>query len=253
MRIRKIPHSETGHYIIFEATDIEFADPIKYYSELYINSKFMIGRELLLANKLPFPTKFIDDFVLKKANNGWEEKYQEHLKTEIPNNFLLLLNSKSKDEQIKLLKGQSLTPDQLFALIFKAWTDFGFSFSQYSVEHHHNGIDTTDLPQVVVVKDDIVKKVGYTPLSDGQLKHAVKHRQTVVSKFFDNGNIWHCFFVTYKSLRGEETWKEGQPHFHYISDKFGIKRDVVLSELRSKNYKLGSLPHIDFLNFGDNK
>jgi len=98
--------------------------------------------------------------------------------------------------------------------------------------------------------DGIVNKVGDTKLTDGQLKQAVEHKSVTISKFFDKGTDWHCLFVTHKSLRGDEkNWKGGQPHYHYISDKFGLSRDKVVSELKSRDYHLNSLPHIDLLDY----
>ena len=43
-------------------------------------------------------------------------------------------------------------------------------------------------------------------------------------KFIDKEDEWHCLFLTYDSIRGKESWNGGQPHYHYISDKFGIPR-----------------------------
>jgi hypothetical protein len=68
-----------------------------------------------------------------------------------------------------------------------------------------------------------------------------------VVKILERDDEWHCFFITYNSLRGDESWKQGQPHFHYISDKFGISKEELIKQLRSRDYKLGNLPHIDFM------
>jgi hypothetical protein len=81
----------------------------------------------------------------------------------------------------------------------------------------------------------------------------VEHRKVIISKFLDNKTAWHCFFLTFKSIRREESWQDGQPHFHYISDKFGISRENVIVQLKSKDYNLGTLPHIGLLDYGDNK
>ena len=57
----------------------------------------------------------------------------------------------------------------------------------------------------------------------------------------------------YTNLKGKESWKDGQPHFHYISDKFGIPREKVVEQLKSNNYSLGCLPHIDIIGYRDKK
>lgn len=49
-----------------------------------------------------------------------------------------------------------------------------------------------------------------------------------------------------KSIIGKESYKNGQPHLHYISDKWNIKRKNIIEQLNSREYKLPSLPHIDF-------
>ncbi len=125
--------------------------------------------------------------------------------------------------------------------------DFGFKFSSYIGEHHHAGLNQSDLPQLISIKDGQVLKVGKTVLTDEELKQVILRRKVTVSRFLDNGDCWHCFFVTYASLRGQETWNDGQPHFHYISDKFGIPKDKVITTLKSAKYKLGSLPHLDYI------
>lgn len=109
------------------------------------------------------------------------------------------------------------------------------------------------MPKLVEIKDDKVSKVGNTTLTDGQLKQAVDHRKVVVAKFIDKEDEWHCIFLTYDSIRGKESWKGGQPHYHYISDKFGIPRAEVLNQLKSRIYNLGSLPHIDLVGYRDEK
>ena len=74
----------------------------------------------------------------------------------------------------------------------------------------------------------------------------VEHRKVIVSKFLDKGDIWHCFFLTFKSLDGKENYHDGQPHLHYISSAWNIPRQEVKEQLTSKKYSLPSLPHIDF-------
>ena len=163
-----------------------------------------------------------------------------------------MLESKSKKEQIKLLKHQFITPSILIALIFKAWTDFGYKFSQYTAHYHHRGVDKNELPKLIEIKDDKVIKVGKTSLSDGQLKNVVDQRKVTVSKFLDREKNWHCFFVTFKSINRKEQWKDGQPHFHYISSSFGLSREEVVKNLKDEYYKLNNLPHIELRNYHEN-
>lgn len=144
-----------------------------------------------------------------------------------------------------------MTPFELIAFIFHAHEEKGFLFSNYRAEHHHKGLDESELPEFIHVKSEKVAKIGETNLKEGQLKQVVNHRKIIISKFIDNANEWHCFFVTYQSLKGEENWNNGQPHFHYISNKFGLSREEVLKELKSRHYKLNNLPHVSLMEYDD--
>jgi hypothetical protein len=246
----EIADARKGGYSIFEAKDVERVDPVKYFKEVFIVPQISVERRLIQAY-MHFPDKDLMPFLYKKKLPEWEKEYQRIIEIVVPPNFLALLTSTSKKDQVRLMKEQSITPDQLIAFIFKAWNEFGFTFTTFSAEHYHNGLNTADLPKLIHVKGDAVEKIGSTSLSDGQMKQLVEHRKVTVTKLLEKGDEWHCLFVTYKSLRGEESWKGGQPHLHYISDKFGIPRETVINDLKSKYYSLNTLPHIDLLEYGE--
>jgi hypothetical protein len=71
-----------------------------------------------------------------------------------------------------------------------------------------------------------------------------------VAKIIENDEEWHCFFLTYNSIAGKENWENGQPHFHYVSNLFGIKKEDLIEQIKSKEYKLGNLPHIALKGYG---
>jgi hypothetical protein len=238
-----------GFYTIFQSPDFEYIDPIKHYAESFITSSVSMMRDIIFFKKPPVPSSFIESYIHKEAMKDWFKKFEEINVTKIPNKLILLLSSTTKKEQVKLLRNLSITPDQLIAFIFKAWTDYGFSFSQYTSEHHHKDLEKSEMPKLIEIKDDKVYKVGKTSLTDRQLKQAVENRKVVVSKFLDNKSTWHCLFLTFESLKGKETWKDGQPHYHYISDKFAIPRQIVVEQLKSSRYSLGNLPHIDLIDY----
>lgn len=241
--------SGNGKYIIFEAPDVEYVNPIDYYAEAQMSMDISMMRDILQLKLPHFPLEFLEPYILREANKEWQKKHNEINQTTIPQKFTTLLTTTKKREQIKLLKNSSITPEQLIALIFKGWTEYGYSFSQYVSEMPHNGLDVTKMPILVEIKKNNVRKVGSTSMTDGQLKQAIEHRKVMVAKFLDKQNEWHCFFLTYESLKGKESWKNGTPHYHYISDKFGLTRQNVLEQLKSCNYSLGSLPHISLLKY----
>ena len=128
-----------------------------------------------------------------------------------------------------------------------AFENYGYTYSCYRAKHNHKGLEEAQLPELIYVEENgNVTSIGETKLSKGQLKQAIEHRKITVSKFLDSGESWHCFFLTFKSLSGKESFKDGQPHLHYISDKWNIPRKEVVEQLTNKKYNLPSLPHIDF-------
>ena len=139
-----------------------------------------------------------------------------------------------------------MNTEMLIAIIFRAKIDFGYTFSEYKTEYLHNGINPEDLPTVLHVEEEKLTKIGETILTDGQLRQAMSTRKYTVAKFLDVGENWHCFFMNFRSINGEEKGNNGQPHYHYISSAFGISRTKVVEQLKSRHYKFSSLPHIDF-------
>ncbi|WP_228426249.1 hypothetical protein [Chryseobacterium carnipullorum] len=114
-----------------------------------------------------------------------------------------------------------------------------------------NGIDPKDVPTIIHIKDDgKVKTVGETKMTVGQLNNVIRYRKSIVSHFFEKDEDWHCLFVTYASMRGEENWKNGQPHFHYISNAFGISKEDFIKSMENGNY-IATPVHIDLLDYGN--
>lgn len=237
-----------GLTMAFIGDEIEYSDPVKYYSERQIQKTISLEKQLLhLAD--PIKAALLpEDFFVKRASEKWDAQYNKIIKVAVPPNFIKLLSSKSKKKQIQLLRGQGLTPNQLAAFLFKAHSEFGYTFSSYTAEHYHKSLDESALPNFISVKDGKVKSSGKTSLTEGQLKQVVEQRKVTVSKFLDKDNAWHCFFLTFRSLRGEEFWKDGQPHFHYISDKWDIPRDDAVKQLKSEKYPSTAV-HIDLLDY----
>lgn len=250
----KIP-GQNGEYVVFEAGDCEKVNPIEYYQNIFIPRNVSMYRRLYLAKEHKFKQfganlSIIKQEVLfrKNAIADWKKWFVEKSATEINPNYLALLESKTKKEQVKLLKGIELTTYELFALIVKAYTDYGMLFSQYRYEHTQKGVDEKDLTEFAHLEDSgKVITSRKTKLSQGQLKQAIEHRVVLIAKFIETEDEWHCFFTNYKSLNGKEiTYKGGKPHYHYISDKWGLTKEQVIKQLSSRKYKLPSMPHLDF-------
>jgi hypothetical protein len=226
-------------------------------SEVIIQSMAQMTNNYLMFakenNLLPNIDPVVDaDAIIKRVSlkegiKAWQEEFQNIKSQKLNDNIFKILESTSKKEQIKLLKGLSFSSDEFMAFVFRAWEDYGFTYSVYTSHHNHNGLDNKQMPGMVYKEEDgSITSIGHTKLTEGQLKQAIDHRTVIVSKFLDKGALWHCFFLTFKSIKGEENYKNGQPHLHYISHAWDLSREYVLSQLKSKDYKLPSLPHIDF-------
>ncbi len=249
---REIINKKTGEKLImFEDGDFEYEKPIKHYGDGFIVKQMVLNgipNEELNGDKKPTEKS---EQIFIKATVQWQKMLQEFKAVEVPNGFLNLLGTTKKTEQENLLKGQVLTPDILMGLMIRS-EELGYTLSQYSSEYSQKGVDLSKMPFAYRVKENgEVQTFGKTELSDGQLKQAIEHRKVKVAKILDKNDQWHCFFATFKSLRGEETWLgEKQPHYHYISNAFGIERAEVINQIKSEKYKLGNLPHIKLEDYG---
>lgn len=241
--------SNDGEYIIFESKLVEQVNPREYFKELMITSSFGFTHSFLSKSvehyKLPIREQTVVKHSLKEAFESWKKFSERINELELSENYSSLLDSTKKREQIKLLKGAKMNSDILMAIIFKAWDEKGMTFSRYVSEHYPKNTDEEGMPRVAYLKDETIDKIGSTSLSDGQIKHVIENRKVIVANFMESDNDWICFFVTFDSLKGKEGWKNGTPHYHFISDKFQIPKEKVIRELKSKNYSLGNLPHIE--------
>lgn len=250
MAIDIIPDNDgKGFTQVGYSDDFEYVNPIEQVRNMSLENSISLERTMLLLRKPPFPISDLDDFLYKRAEKVWQERYTGIMDTKYSENFDRLLESNKKQEQVNLLKNQKISPFGLTAFIFNAFQKYGYTYSQYRADHNRNGLDETKLPTLIHLKEDEVVVSGKTDLTDGQLKQVIQHRKVIISKFIDNGDNWHCFFTTYQSLKGEENWNEGTPHYHYISNTFGLTRQQVLNELKSKDYKLNNLPHIELTDY----
>jgi hypothetical protein len=129
--------------------------------------------------------------------------------------------------------------------------DNGYTLSQYSSEFQASDVDKEKMPYAYMLNENgEIQKFGKTELTDRQLKQALEQRSVKIAKIIEKDGEWHCFFITFNSIDGKENWRDGQPHFHYISNFFGIKKEDVIEQIKSKKYKLGNLPHIALTDYG---
>lgn len=235
---------------IFSTDIVEKVNPIEFYKTHELQIRATLLRDLLETEDPILSSQLNDSFFEKKAEESLVGFFEEKEQTPIHENFTKLLQTTRKKDQENLLKGMSLNLEQLISLIFKSYKDFNFLYSRYRFENLPNGVEDKELPILIKIVDDKIKKVGTTGLTDGKLKNVIVHRKVIISHFFEKGDVWHCFFITYNSIAGKENHNDGQPHFHYISSGFGITKEDFIESMRTGNYKSTPI-HIDLLNYGN--
>src|SRR5882724_4382774 len=169
----------------FSIDKVEKVNPIEYFKNFELEKRATLLYDLLYS-KDPFLTSFLNqEFFLKKAKETLEGFFEKFDQINVHKNLEQLLVTDRKKDQLNLLKGLSIDPDELMSLIFKAYRDYGYLYSRYVFENLPNGLEGKKLPKLFRLREDgTVEKVGETDLSDGELKNVILHRKVIVSNFF---------------------------------------------------------------------
>jgi len=243
MKSIKIPDEE-GFYSIIIGEDYEYQNPLEQISRKYCEASvdsFLINCDL----KSILPT--IEDIEQASilAAKDWIKEKQMYLNFSVNPVLFNLVETKSKKDQIKLLRGLSISFYELTSFFCQIGETQGNTHSFYRVEFIPKNINKNDLPVFAErLEDNSIKVIGATELSAGQLKGFFKQRNMTIAQFIENGEEWHCFFYKTKSMNGEENYMGNQPHLHYISDKWNIPREEFLYSINQGWYKGSSCPHI---------
>lgn len=219
--------------------DIENVDVKETLIEFHSKSIYPTLKAIIINSQLNDTYKnpiFIHLLATKIA----EERINKTASLDLPKEIKQLFqNGLSKKEQISLLKGVTISIEQL-GTIFLYANDNGYKFSQYRFADKPKKYKGSDLPSFIHLKDDdTIEHYGETSLTDGQMKEIVLVSGFVLARILNNGKHWHCFYQNKKGLQGKEHGKFGsQSHIHYISDSFGISLDDAI-----KGFKSGICPH----------
>lgn len=181
--------------------------------------------------KLKCPTSIPEEMVRKFALEQTDEMIKGMLTKSSPNpNILKLLSddSLSKDEQFSLLKGITVHSTDILWLNKKA-QELGYLLNVYHIEHYPEKFDAKKKPACYHSNPDkSITKIGGTDMTEGEMRALLEQRKVVQARIYHNGNIWHCFFFTFKGLAGLEHGNLGsRPHWHYWSDKCGMTFEQI--------------------------
>lgn len=244
------PYNNCFYRVIMDDC-VEKVNPIEYYQNFRIEN---LATNLKDDIEIKYPElakgltpQFYVNTVHEYIENGMIPFDLE----ECHKNFFKVLETTRKKDQVSLLKGVTINPQQLYFLITEAYQKHSYLYSRYRFETLPEDLKNEKIPIVAELKeDDSINSIGSTDLSDGEIKRMLEQRKVIVAHFLDRGENWHCLFTTYNSLGGKENYKSGQPHFHYISNAFGISREDFIESMKNGKYKATSI-HIDLLDYGN--
>lgn len=224
------------NYYISE--NVDNINPINFIKKGFIALKISKYKERLFLENPILAIGVEESFYIEKATEDWNEYYNMLSNIKIPNSFMQILsnNNLSKKDQTRIFKGQKISPIEMSAMFIQAFNDLNYTYSYYHFDIKNIEKENYKLPEIFKYSNDKLTVIGETNLSDFELKQMINQRNARVVNFLDNGEHWHCFFMTYRSLSGKETWNLEKPHYHYLSDKWNIPRDNAIDQFKNKNY-----------------
>lgn len=157
----------------------------------------------------------------------------------------LVSSELKKKDQVRILNGIELSRNELLKLFYYA-EEIGYTFSFFIREAERTVFLDKTMPKIIFL-DEYSKPqyVGETDLSEGQMNHLIENRQSLIVWLLEKDNTWHCFLQTIKGLKGKERGKMGTvPHIHYLSDSFGISKEVLLSKIKNEGEYVTTKVHI---------
>lgn len=132
----------------------------------------------------------------------------------------------NKKQQERLWKGVILQPSDFLWFNWLA-QEIGYLLDIYHIQLIPKVFDNKKKPMFFTHETDgSINRIGETDMSDGEMRGILEQRKVLQARVYHKGNIWHCFYFTFRGLAGAEPGVfGGVPHYHYLSDKYGISRD----------------------------
>lgn len=197
--------------------------PYDYFRFGYAkNISMVFGEKLKYKCPVIIPKEKVKKFCFEKT----DEMLKEKLESSKPNaalHELLTNDTLTKKEQEKLLIGKTFNACDLLWLNKDA-QDLGYLLDVYHEEKYPDKFKEKQHSVCYRQKEDCeMETIGDTNMTDGEMRALLEQRKVVQARIYHKGNIWHCFYFTFKGLNGLESGMMGsKPHYHYLSDKSGI-------------------------------
>lgn len=216
-------------------------DPYDYfiylYAEALANLRINLARNEEKANVLD--ESLIRDVTLSEIKWKNEEILaHSHLNKKLKQ--ILDDVELTKSEQKKILRDITINGADILWFNKKA-QELGYKLDIYHLETIPSVYDHKQKPVLFMEhKDGVVEKIGETNMSDGQLKAILDQRKVIQARIYHKDSIWHCFYYTFRGLNGQEPGDLGsKPHYHYLSNKFGMSIEDLLERIKLNNAPSG--------------
>lgn len=228
-------------YNVYSSPDCEFVNPSYYFAQLYRNQLLEMDLSIFRIKNIK-PTPLIIEKLKDSALDLWQKKFKAAVNYKLQDEIKQLYVWANKKSQIKLAAKINFNTESLFAFMIQAGDSYKYKYSRYVSDYHPKELENKQFPAFIYreSKDRFITQ-GDTDLSFGELKVSIEKRRRVIAEFLDDRENWHCVFRTLLSISGNEEPHLNQPHLHYLSSNWGIKREDVVEQLKSYRYKLPSI------------
>lgn len=227
---------KVNHYFItgIQPHDDVNCPPCDYF--MYSHATAIARNYIQIAEHTGELEQLGEDFFYQLALTKVKIQMDNIMRTTYPNAKFqqILANVElNKDMQVSLWKGVSLSGSDLFWWNWLA-QGIGYLLDIYHIETAPMIYKEKHKPMMFYERQDgRMEMMGDTDMSEGQMRAYLNQRKVVQTRIYHQGNIWHCLYHTAKGLDGREGNKP--PHYHYLSDKWGITREELQLRIRANN------------------
>lgn len=211
--------------------------PFDYY--VYTHAMARESMYAAILNGKGYPELADETIVKKIALKHAEDFFEDMLHKTLPDfriQKILAHTEWSKKQQVDLWNGFELRTRDLLWFNWLA-QKVGYLLDVRVIETHPKIFNQKQMPMVFrETEDGSIDKIDDTNMKDGEMRALLQQRKVQNVRIYHKGDVWHCFYGTLRGLNGQEQGAVGsRPHFHYISDKWGIKMDDLLQRIQAND------------------
>lgn len=220
-----------------QAHDDTNCPPFDYYVFTHAVARESMYTAILKGKGRP---ELADEAIVRKlALRDAKEFFEEMLHKTLPDfrlQQILTHTEWTKKQQMKLWRGFELRTRDLLWFNWLA-QKAGYLLDVRVIETHPKVFDEKKLPRVFrETEDGSIDKIGDTDMKEGEMRALLQQRKVQNVRIYHKGDVWHCFYGTMRGLNGQEQGAIGShPHYHYISDKWGIKLEDLLQRMQAND------------------